>query len=317
MRHLAPPIGLLVLAAAAAAPLRAHADPFWAHWGDGKAELDGYRLVEPRYGQKRTGTAVMIFVTEDMVDSLRVKADPGKHPPADVHPVLKLNFVREFQTGIYDYKVLQSVFARVGDGFAFDKSSLSVQEWCGMVYQQWVARGPMLEGVLHSYFDGEADQPLSLPLPAGGVTEDVLPIVLRGLRGDFLPAGGSRTVPFLPSALRARFEHRPQQWGEATIRRAAATTREATALGALEAITYTVVEKGGPTVTYTLEAAWPHRILAWRSSSGEEGTLLGSARLPYWQLHDEGHEKHLAQLGLPVPATSAPPAPPAPRGVRR
>lgn len=293
-------LSLSLLVLAVAGPARA--DPFWAHWGDGKAELDGYALSEPRYGQTRAGTAVMIFVTEDMSDSLRVKADPGRHPPADVHPVLKLNFVRTFQTGVYDYKVLQSVFARVGDRFGIDKITTSVQEWCGAVYQHWVARGTQLEGVLHSYFDGEADQPLSLPLPEGGLAEDALPIVLRGLRGDFLPPGGSRTVPLLPSALRARFEHKPQAWGEATITRAATVTREKSALGTLDAFTYTVAEKGGPTVTFTLEAAWPHRILSWRSSSGEAGTLLGSARLAYWQLHDEGGEKYLSQIGLPLPA---------------
>ena len=33
------------------APSRA----FWDHWGDGRGELNGYRLVQPRYGAKRTG----------------------------------------------------------------------------------------------------------------------------------------------------------------------------------------------------------------------------------------------------------------------
>ncbi len=56
----------------------ADADEFWSHWGDGKAELDGYALTQPRYGELREGTAVLIFVTEDFSDSLtRVKADPG------------------------------------------------------------------------------------------------------------------------------------------------------------------------------------------------------------------------------------------------
>ena len=68
----------LLAAVLAAGP--AAADDFWAHWGDGKAELNGYRLTQPRYGAKRAGTAVLIFVTEDFSDSLRVKADPGKHP---------------------------------------------------------------------------------------------------------------------------------------------------------------------------------------------------------------------------------------------
>ena len=36
---------------------------FWKHWGDGQAELNGYRLKQPRYGVVRDGTAVMIFVT--------------------------------------------------------------------------------------------------------------------------------------------------------------------------------------------------------------------------------------------------------------
>src|SRR5439155_6663326 len=56
------------------ASLSARADEFWSYWGDGKAELDGYALVEPRYGEPRDGTAVLIYVTEDFSDSARVKA---------------------------------------------------------------------------------------------------------------------------------------------------------------------------------------------------------------------------------------------------
>jgi len=37
---------------------------FGAHWHDGKAELDGYRLELTRYGEHRTGQAVAIYVTE-------------------------------------------------------------------------------------------------------------------------------------------------------------------------------------------------------------------------------------------------------------
>ena len=54
--------------------LPAAADEFWAHWGDGKGELNGYRLIQPRYGEKRAGTAVLVYVTEDFSDALRVKA---------------------------------------------------------------------------------------------------------------------------------------------------------------------------------------------------------------------------------------------------
>ena len=70
------------------------------------------------------------------------------------------------------------------------------------------------------------------------------------------------------------------------------------ALGPLRAFTYTVAESGGDTITFTVEEATPHRLLAWRSTSGESARILGSARLPYWKLHDNGGEKALQLLGL-------------------
>jgi hypothetical protein len=295
------PVFLTLMTSLTAGPTVARADEFWKFWGDGKAELSGYALTEPRYGAPREGHAVLIFVTEYFSDSLRVKADPGKHPTSDVFPVLKLNFVRKFQTGIYDYSVLTSTFARTENQFAVSKVSFSAQEWCGHVYQQLLARGDRLEGEAHSYFDGEADRTLELASPPGGVQEDVVPIVIRGLRGDWLKPGETRTLPYLPSALRARLLHKPQTWGEATFKRAPqsrAVDSAVASIGRVRAFTVTVEEKGGDTVTWTLEDAPPHRILAWVSSSGERGTLLGSARLPYWQLNQPGGEASLKLLGL-------------------
>src|SRR5260221_12341644 len=75
---------------------------FWKTWGDGQAELAGYDLAYPRYGQLRNGVAVTIFVSETFSNQLRVKADEGKHPVSDQYPVMKLNLIQDFQTGIYD-----------------------------------------------------------------------------------------------------------------------------------------------------------------------------------------------------------------------
>jgi hypothetical protein len=83
---------------------------FWKHWGDGQAELSGYDLTFPRYGQLRRGVAVTIFVTEPFSSSARVKADPGKHPAADEFPAMKLNLIEDYQTGIYDYNDMTSSF---------------------------------------------------------------------------------------------------------------------------------------------------------------------------------------------------------------
>lgn len=271
---------------------------FWAHWGDGRAELNGYRLVQPRYGAPRTGSAVYIFVTEDFSDSVRVKADPGKHGSGDVYPVMKLNAVRHFQTGIYDYKVMTSSFARVAAGWPVAKVSFSSQEWCGHVYHQILPRGAKVDGIFHSYFDGEADGQDDLPQPEGGVYEDVVPILARGWGTVYLRPGESRTVPFLPSLLHARLDHQKVAWRQARISRSAETAKVKVPAGSFDASVWTVAEDGGRTLTYQIEAAPPFRLLRWTTDAGEEASLLGSTRLTYWKLNGPGGEEHLAEIGL-------------------
>ncbi len=279
---------------------------FWAHWGDGKAELNGYRLTQPRYGQSRSGTAVLIFVTEDFSDSSRVKADPGKHPASDVYPVLKLNVVRDFQTGIYDYNTMTSVFARASAGWPLAKVSFSSQEWCGHVWHQITPRGGKLEGLFHSYFDGEADGKDDLALPKDGVFEDALPILLRGWNGVYLKPGESRTVPFLPSLFRSRMAHKPLAWGKATITRAAAPVDVRVPAGTFKAVTFTVAEEGGAKSTYAFEFVPPFRLLRWSSDAGDDAVLLGSSRQSYWKLNGPGGERYLKELGLKPPSGLAP-----------
>src|SRR3990172_4790915 len=112
-----------------------------------------------------------------------VKAEGEHHGEDGVYPVLKLNAIRDFQTGIYDYNVMTSAFLRVERGWPVVKISFSAQDWCGQVYHQLLPRNGRVEGVFHSYFEGEADGREDLALPAGGVFEDALPIVLRGWMG--------------------------------------------------------------------------------------------------------------------------------------
>jgi hypothetical protein len=293
MRRILP---LLFLVSSLAAP--APAQDFWKHWGDGKAELNGYALKQPRYGALRTGTAVLIYVTEDFSDSLRVKADPGKHPASDVYPVLKLNAVRHFQTGIYEYKVMGSTFLRVAPGWPLVKASFSSQEWCGHVWHQLVPRGGRLSGIFHSYFDGEADGTDDLALPKDGVFEDALPTVLRGWNGEYLKPGESRAVPFLPGLLWARLDHRPLAWTKATVARAAATRPLSVPAGRFEVTAYTVTTADGRVLGFEFEAAPPHRLVRQTGPDGEELVLRGSTRLPYWQLNAPGGERHLKELGL-------------------
>jgi hypothetical protein len=292
LKALTPPLLLLCLAAPTAA------QDFWAHWGDGKAELNGYALKQPRYGAVRTGSSVLIFVTEEFSDTLRVKADPGKHPASDVYPVMKLNAVRDFSTGIYDYNVMTSAFLRIAPGWPVAKVSFSSQEWCGHVWHQVVPREGKLTGLFHSYFDGEADGVDDLAFPKDGVFEDALPVILRGWNGIYLKPGESRVVPFLPSLLGARLHHTPLAWTKATIARAAGTRFVAVPAGRFEVTAYTVETADGRKLGFDIESASPHRLIRQSGPDGEELTLKGSTRLPYWQLNAPGGEQHLKALGL-------------------
>ena len=276
----------------------AGAQDFWKHWGDGKAELNGYGLTQPRYGAARTGTAVYVFVTEDFSDSRRVKADPGQHPATDVFPVMKLNAVRDFQTGIYDYNVLISTFLRVAPRWPVAKVSFSSQEWCGHVWHQLLPRGGRVSGVFHSYFDGEADGTEDLELPVDGVFEDALPVLLRGWNGEYLKPGEGRTVPFLPSLLWVRLHHRPLAWTTAKIVRAAKPSEVVVPAGRFAASVYEVQVADGRTLTFAVETTPPFRLVRQTGPEGEELVLKGSTRLAYWRLNGPGGEKYLKELGL-------------------
>jgi hypothetical protein len=295
MRAVVSALALLVVARGAAA------QDFWKHWGDGRAELNGYRLVQPRYGSPRAGTAVYVFVTEDFSDSLRVKADPGKHAADDVFPVMKLNAVRDFQTGIYDYNVMTSTFLRVAPGWPLAKVSFSSQEWCGHVWHQLIPRAGRLSGLFHSYFDGEADGTDSLELPAGGVLEDALPVLLRGWNGVYLKPGESRSVPFLPSLLHARLEHKPLAWTKATVSRSPGTSVVKVPAGAFSVYVYEVAVADGRRLSFAIEAQAPYRLVRQTGAHAEELLLLGSTRLAYWKLNKPGGEAYLKQLGLRPP----------------
>jgi hypothetical protein len=227
-----------------------------------------------------------------------VKADPGRHPASDVYPVLKLNAVRRFQTGIYDYDVMTSTFLRVAPGWPLAKVSFSSREWCGHVWHQLVPRGGRLRGVFHSYFDGEADGSDSLELPKDGVLEDALPILLRGWNGAYLKPGESRTVPFLPSLFWVRLNHKPLVWTRARILRSAEPSTRTVPAGRFRVSVYEVEVEDGRKLGFEIEAAPPYRLVRQTGPGGEELALEGSTRLAYWTLNRPGGEKHLKELGL-------------------
>ena len=294
-------IGILTLAllpsAGWAAPWGAGGAPFAPDWFDGKAELAGYELTQSRYGQERAGRAVLIFVTEPYSRSERVKVDRFDPANPDHAQVLKLNHVRKFQTGIYDYSLMTSVFSDVEAGFRPLEVSFSSQEWCGHVYEEALFGfgddGDQQVSV-HSYFEGE-----STDVEIGGdlVAEDALPILLRSLDREKLDTA-NRSLRLLPSATFRRLRHRPAEPFTTELTWTPDAARVTVPAGSFETRSATHGRADGGSCTFSIEVPYPHRIVAWTCSDGESARLTGTTRLDYWRTHREGEEALLGTLGL-------------------
>ncbi|NUO82006.1 hypothetical protein HUU05_18180 [candidate division KSB1 bacterium] len=293
------------LAAMFSLPL--HAQDFWSWWGDGKGELSSYKITVSRYGELREGYAVLVFVTEDISRTTRIKVESDEIPQADRVPVLKLNHVVKFTTGIYDYALITSTFSAVNSEMgrpAFQplKISFSAQEWCGHVFQMLIPQRDQVALTLHSYFQSEGDQKRNLALPANTAFanvafEDNLLIWIRELQGEVLPLGQRRELKILPSAWALRAAHQKVEFQSGWILKEDGETLKL-AEGSIATRRWTW-QVGTRQEKYWVEKAYPHRILKWTSSTGSQGEIKKTLRLPYWSLHDNDDLHYRDQMELP------------------
>jgi hypothetical protein len=128
-------------------------EAFKSYWYNGEAELTSYDLEYYRYGEKRQGKAMMIFVTEPFLPQKQVKSNSSTEHSISV---MKLNATKSFNTGIYPYSIMQSAFVPLDYEKPILKISSSIQEWCGQQYAQLNHRGDF-KVQSHSYFEGKAD----------------------------------------------------------------------------------------------------------------------------------------------------------------
>ncbi len=166
---------------------RSLSDEFKTYWFSGKAEITSYELLQERYGEIRKGTAVNIFVSEEFLPNEQVKANNSS---AENTSVLKLNQTKNYNTGIYPYSIMTSTFSPIPNTEHALKVSNSIQEWCGQVYMQLNNRKDF-EIESHSYFEGEADQKLSLQK---NWLENELWSLIR-INPEELPSGEVNVIP--------------------------------------------------------------------------------------------------------------------------
>ncbi len=292
---------LAVSATVAVAPTYGDSSEFYAHWGDGQAEISSYTVVQPRYGEQRRGYGVLIFVTEELNRQTLIKVESPQ--PADQRIyVLKLNNVLKFNTGIYDYSVMTSVFSAVegyerGHGFELCKVTLSAQEWCGHVFDESRIRNGRLDGALNSYFESEGRTDYQIELPDRFEAEDHLLIRIRELAGPWMEPGETRDMRLLPSLWSFRMEHRPHRLADARIEKGEAVLK--TVSGTEYAAVPWTWSAGGTTKTVWVEDAPPRKILGWQDSHGGSGELVKSIREPYWRLNGNPDEIFRERLEIP------------------
>lgn len=300
MRAHAPLLVLLVLTAPASAepvaPIQAPtAAQRQGYWNQGKAELTSFELQQARYGELHPGSAVLIFVTEPFSKTKQVKLDDPRRAPDDAVEVLKLNFSRKFETGLYPYSVLTSVFTPT-DGTPTLKVSSSTQEWCGHVFMQ-LNREPQggLRGELRSYFESEGDA--AFEVPDGVLLEDEVWSTLR-LDPNRAPKGA---VKMLPGLTYLRLRHVPAEPQDAQ----ASLQRIGDGRLAWE-VRYPKLDR---TLRIELEDRFPFRILAFseRYLSGfgpgavpltTTGTRKKELMIDYWNRHARSDAELRDALGL-------------------
>lgn len=253
---------------------------FADYWYKGEAELNSYDIIQSRYGEKRTGEQVMVFVTEDFSKSKHVKLDNPADAGKDKVPVLKLNNIRRFVTGIYDYSMMQSVFTPV-DLKAFPhslKTTTTSQDWCGHTFIQINLNSNSFNISGSSYFEKEGDEDYKV---VASMLEDELWARLR-INPKSIPEG---EMDIIPSTFYGRLQHEQLKPKRARVR-----------FEKREAMSYLVVEylHLDRTLSIGFEPEFPFKILGWVEKKGNEimskGELKNSIKSAYWEHHSNADE---------------------------
>lgn len=254
---------------------------FRSYWYEGKAEITSYELDQARYGESRDGEVILVFVTEDFLTEKQVKKESNTRE--EDRSVLKLNFIRKFPTGIYDYSMMTSIYTPINQSAFCQpmKLSTSSQEWCGhswLQLNQKEASSYQLRS--YSYFEAEGDVEVKLNT---SILEEGLWTQLR-INPDLIQVGEQE---IFPSTHYLRFAHKALKPYKAVVTKVANNDRyfEGKNLQALS-IFYPELDRS---IYIAYEAAFPHEIIGWKEiykSWGQEMKTLARKKAQlksaYW-----------------------------------
>jgi len=266
------------------------ANLFNDYWYSGKAELTGYTLEQNRYGEVRKGQAVMVFVTEPFSSEKQVKLDyPKQASIEDNVSVLKLNALRKFTTGVYDYSMMESVFTPV----SLDKhpntlkATCSAQDWCGHSFTQLNYQEDGYQLQEFSYFESEGDHSKNL---GDALLEDEIFTRLR-INPSSLPTESVELIPGLFFSRTAHVKLKPKK-----ARISFKSEKEASTQCIVE---YLHLDR---TLKIDFGSEFPHEILSWEEIDNGKTTVRATKKKtilsPYWERNATKYDFLRDSLGL-------------------
>ena len=129
-----------------------------------------------RYGKPREAELMLITVLEPFIRDQLVKSESE----TDFYAI-KQNQVMSYQTGVYPYRQMNSVFWSSQSG-EFLKAFMTTQEWCGQTYRELRKQGNTLQFYYSSYWEDESRgyETKSYPgSPDYALLYDELPLFVR------------------------------------------------------------------------------------------------------------------------------------------
>ncbi len=262
-------------------------EQFNSYWYSGKAEISSYELTQARYGELHKGNAVLVFVTEPFSRDKLVKVDQSS--VEDV-AVLKCNITKKFNTGVYPYSMMCSVFSPVQLKENALKVTTSSQEWCGHTFSQ-LERRKDWKFKQFSYFESEGD--IEKTITPSWLEDELLNLIR--MNPNDLPTG---TLSIVPSSFFLRLLHDDFK----------AIKAEASIQKGDEMSTYSLKYATGRTISYHFKTVFPHEISGWEEEY-EDGfgtpvrlkttaVLKKTIRSPYWNKHSVADSVLRLELGL-------------------
>ncbi len=230
-------------------------EAFKQYWYAGKAEVNAYNLDQSRYGENRQGKAMLIFVTEGFSRKKQVKLDDPQAAGKDNVAVMKMNYTKNFFTGIYPYSMMLSTFTPISRNqlpHTF-KVTMTSQEWCGHVFSQINLAKSRYSVSSYSYFEQEGDTQFTTEKV---LLEDELMNLIR-IDPANIPLG---KIQILPGLFFTRLKHDNLKPQEVVL------TKEN-----MPGETHYIIDFPERKLTITAEEAFPHKILGWEEQFTERG----------------------------------------------